>query len=134
MADNVKGRVEEALRELDSGTQWLLRRELERLPKIIKGDEEIVSIAHGVVEDAPGLVLATDRRLVYLHEGISRRQMEDFPYKGITSVKAEKSVVKSTLVIATADREVAIHGIYPKDRTLALTDPMRRAGVKVSKG
>lgn len=133
MADDVKGQVEEAIRELDSGTKWLLRRELERLPEILSGGEQIVELAHGVVEEDPGMVVATDRRLVFLHEGISRRRMEDFPYERITSIQAEKSVVKSMLTITTGEQEVVIHRIYPKDRTLALTDPLRQAGVKVIK-
>ena len=133
MADDVKEEVEGAVRKLDSGTQWLLRRELERLPEILRRDERIVEIAHGVVEEDPGMVVATDGRLVFLHEGLSRRRMEEFPYDRITTVKAEKSVVKSMLTVSAGDQEVAIHRIYPKDRTLALTDPMRQAGIKVVK-
>lgn len=77
MASDTEAQVAQAVdAKLDLGTQWLLRREIRMLPLLLPGGEEIVHMAQGRHEGGTGLVVATDRRLMFVEQGIVHRRVE----------------------------------------------------------
>lgn len=111
--------------KLDAGTQWLLRREIERLPHLLPVGEEILHMAQGRHEGATGLIVATDSRLMFIEQGPSHQRVEDLPYAIVSSVQAEVNVVASKLMISRMEGEVTISRVYPKDRTMQIADYVR---------
>jgi hypothetical protein len=111
--------------KLDAGTRWLLRREVGNLAHLLPAGEEIVHLAQGRHEEATGLIVATDRRLLFIEQGISHQRVEDYPYAEIRSVQVDVSVVSSELTLSAFDGESTIGRVYPKDRTLEIADYVR---------
>jgi Bacterial PH domain len=126
MAVDIEARVAYAIdSKLDSGTRWLLRRELAKLPLVLPEGEEIEYMAQGRVDGGTGLVLVTDRRLMFFEQGIAHRRIEDFPFEVVSTVQVDVSVVASVLEIATALNEARIERLYPKPRTMEIAEYVR---------
>lgn len=124
MASEAEERVRRAVAEkLDSGTRWLLRREIEQLPRLLPAGDEILILAQGRLDGATGMVVVTDARLMFFEQGISHRRVEDVPYFAIESVEADVSVVSSDLVVSRFSGEpVTIGRVYPKAMTMKIAD------------
>jgi hypothetical protein len=109
--------------KLDAGTKWLLRREIAKLPGLLPEGEEIVDMAQGRHEGATGLIVVTDRRLMFVELGAAHRRVEDYPYAEVDSIQADVDVVSSALTISRFDEEEAtISRVYPKARTMEIAD------------
>jgi hypothetical protein len=84
MASEATERVKRAVADkLDSGTRWLLRREVEHLPRLLPAGEEILILAQGRLDGGTGMIVVTDTRLMFFEQGISHRRVEDLPYLAI---------------------------------------------------
>jgi hypothetical protein len=108
--------------KLDAGTRWLLRREIDKLPGLLPEGEEIVHMAQGRHEGATGLVVVTDRRLMFVELGVTHRRVEDYPYAEVASIQADIDVVSSELTISRFNDETTISRVYPKARTMEIAD------------
>lgn len=68
-------------------------RELRRLPNYLQEDEQIIAILSGTPTNYKfwklrrGIVVATDRRLMFIHDGWVFRTIQDFPYTSINSIE-----------------------------------------------
>ena len=124
MASDADERVRHAVADkLDSGTRWLLRREIERLPGLLPAGEEILILAQGRLEGGTGMIVVTDTRLMFFEQGVSHRRVEDLPYIGIEGIEANVSVVSSDLIVSRfAGELVTIGRVYPKARTMEIAD------------
>jgi len=124
MASEATERVRRAVADkLDSGTKWLLRREIEQLPRLLPAGEEILILAQGRLEGGTGMIVVTDTRLLFFEQGVSHRRVEDVPYLGIAGVEVDLSVVSSELTISRfAGGPLTIERVYPKARTMEIAD------------
>jgi hypothetical protein len=121
MASDTESVVAQAVdAKLDAGTRWLLRREIDKLPRLLPRGEEIVHMAQGRHEGGTGLIVVTDRRLMFVEQGIGHSRVEDFPYVDISSVQADVSVVSSELTLSRFDGDTTINRVYPKDCTMEI--------------
>jgi hypothetical protein len=126
MANDVEATIEDAVEKLDSGTKLLVRRELERLPAVIASGEEIIHMAHGRRNDGQGLIVTTDRRVMFIEDAIVKREIVELPYDAISAVEPDVNVVKSEITITGPDGKLVLYGIFPKDQTVELADDIRR--------
>ena len=124
MASDTTERVRRAVADkLDSGTRWLLRREVEQLPRLLPEGEEILILAQGRLDGGTGMIVVTDTRLIFFEQGISHRRVEDVPYIAVEAVEVDVSVVLSDLIISRfAGDQVTIGRVYPKARTMEIAD------------
>ena len=127
MASEAEERVGRAVADkLDPGTRWLLRREIERLPYLIPDGERIELLAQGRLDDGTGMIVVTDRRLMFLEQGVSHRRVVDLPYLQVESVQADVSVIASELTVSGFDgQETTIGRVYPKASTMEIADFVR---------
>jgi len=127
MAGDSEARVAQAVAsKVDSGTQWLLRREIAMLPRLLPAGEEIVHMAQGRHDGGIGLIVVTDRRLMFVEQGVAHQRVEDLPYETVSSIQAEVSVVESALTISGVEKEVTINQVYPKSHTMKIADYVRK--------
>jgi hypothetical protein len=124
MASDSTDRVQRAVADkLDSGTRWLLRREIEQLPRLLPDDEEILILAQGRLEGGTGMIVVTDTRLMFFEQGVSHRRVEDVLYLEAEAVEADVSVVSSDLTISRfAGKPLSVERVYPKARTMEIAD------------
>lgn len=126
MRGDLEAQVDQAVAaKLDGGTRWLLRREIDKLPRLLPPGEEILHMAQGRLEGGTGLIVATARRLMFVEQGVAHQRVEDLPYELILSVQAEVNVVASKLTISGPASEVSISRVYPKARTMEIAEYVR---------
>jgi PH (Pleckstrin Homology) domain-containing protein len=81
-----RGAIDAQLRDIGEGERWWEEREFRDLPYILSADERIHGIVHGrllrprrprIIPSPPGLVVATNQRLICLkREGFGRQQVD----------------------------------------------------------
>ena len=102
--------------EQDLGGAWADRRAVEetralihRLGELVKDDEDVIDMAPGISAGHDGVLVATDRRLLF----ISVRRTLAFPYKQVFSVSVKGKWFGARLAVSTAAGKGVISGIAP---------------------
>lgn len=110
---------------------WLLRRavrrELGRLPGLLDDDERVVSFARANTPSSgevprSGLLVVTDRRLMFLRERMGQLQQDDLRYEDISSVRGAGGQVAGDLAVVVSGITVTFEQVIPKERVQEITD------------
>ena len=109
-------RAEAEQAERDLAGAWADRRAVEetralihRLNELVHDDEDVIDMAPGISAGHDGVLVATDRRLLF----ISVRRTLSFPYEQVSSVDVKGKWFGTRLVVSTTDGNVVISGIAP---------------------
>lgn len=85
---------------LERGSQYLGRKEINELPQILDEKEEIDGIIQGTYNKGQGILVSTNRRLVFIDKGLLYGlKVEDFPLSRITSIQYETGIIFGKLKI-----------------------------------
>ena len=108
MEQDVMESIEELARRLPS--RMGVKKELKKLPTLLGDNEQVLQLDTGTYGGGNGLVVATDRRVMFLLEGLTRSRVEDFPFDEIAAVRSEMGMVTGTcrLTISTYDDQAEI--------------------------
>ena len=108
MVQDVLGSIEELARRLPS--RLGVKRELKKLPSLLMAGESVLQLDTGTYAGTNGLVVATDQRIMFMLEGLTRSRHETFPYDEISSVRSEVGMMTGTcrLTVTTIDRQAEI--------------------------
>lgn len=97
-----------------------MRRELKILPTVLEPGETIVTAA-SAVRAGHGLLVGTDRRLVWLKQG-RRSEILSWPTTGIRRAQADAGAVFAELVVVTDAGTEVFRRVAPKDRGQEFVD------------
>jgi hypothetical protein len=87
------------------GVGWQTRGEVKELPKILWPDELPLKVIRGNYESGTGLLVATDRRLIFINKGLVSLKVEDFGYEKITSVQYKTGMLMGEIdILASGNR------------------------------
>ena len=87
-------------------------REIKELPKILSEDEIIENIVRGFYSHGLGILVATNRRLVFIDKGIMGGvKVEDFPYEKISSIQYETGMLQGEITVFTSGNKATISNI-----------------------
>lgn len=111
--------------KLSRQIRFAVRRELKKLPDVLAEGEVIETMAQGAYDRKNGLVVLTDRRVVFLEEGMMRHRLEDFPYAKISSVQSEKGMMYGKVTIFASGNSAKIENVHPKERAVEIGDFIR---------
>lgn len=100
------------------------KREIRKLPEVLREDEKVRMLATGQYGGGQGLVVMTDKRLLFFKHGFLRQVVEDFPYNRISSVQWTAGPLLGTLTVFTSGNQAEIKAM-PKDSGKALADKLR---------
>lgn len=120
--------IDEVLDQLDGidgWTKFVSRREINELPNVLWPNERIEQFGGGTYEGKSGVLVATNRRLIFLDKGLIRLKVEDFPYDKITSIRVETGLLQGKLTIMGSGNDAVIDRV-PKDQAQRLGDHVRR--------
>lgn len=102
------------------------KREIKKLPEHLAPGETVAFMSGGRYDKATGLVVLTDRRLLFLRHGLIGNQVVDFPLRSINSVQTKSTALHSALdVFASGNRSEISH--IPKGDLKPLADAIRAA-------
>jgi hypothetical protein len=80
--------IKKQVSSLDGTSMLLGRKEIKELPSILWEDECVEQIIQGTYNNGNGILVATNKRLVFVDKGIIfGLKVEDFPYDKITSIQ-----------------------------------------------
>lgn len=125
MVDSAKqAAISDALGKIDGVGQFLTRREIKELPSILWDGELPMHVVNGRYNNGNGILVATDRRLVFVDKGMFSLKVEDFPYDRISSIEAKTGMLMGQLAIFASGNKEEIQNV-PKDRVHPLADWIR---------
>lgn len=78
------------------------KRDIRKLPEYLGSDEHVFAMAGGLTGGNNGLLVATDRRVLFVSEGVINHSFEDFPYDRITTVMTKRGMAFGKILITTA--------------------------------
>jgi hypothetical protein len=102
-----------------------VKRELKGLGDLLSENEEVLNLARGVYDGRQGLVVLTDRRVLFTERGMTRSRLEDFPYDRISSVQTSTQMVSGKLKIFVSGNAAEIDNVVPKQRAPEIGDYIR---------
>lgn len=117
--------VEQQLKSLDGWSKWLGKREMQALPSILWPDEKIEGGIQGLYNSRQGMLISTDRRLIFVEKSmLGRLTVEDFPYDKITSIQYETGwALGSVKIYASGNRADITH--IAKDQVQPFAESVR---------
>ena len=103
--------IDAALRRISGFGRFLTRGEIKELPFVLWEGELPVMLADGFYNNGTGLLVATDRRLIFIDKGLfGTLKVEDFGYNRITSIESNVGIFSGKIVIyASGNREQIDH-------------------------
>ncbi len=106
--DEIKSQIK-GIGGLDS---FLGRREIKELPNVIWHDERVENIVQGSYNNGLGILIATNKRLVFVDKGMFfGLKVEDFPYDKISSIQYETGLLLGSITIFTSGNKAVIDNV-----------------------
>lgn len=102
-----------------------VRKELKTLPSYMNEGEHIAHLTSGNYNGKAGLIVATDRRVLFLSAGVMGSQFEDIPLSKITSVQQSSAMLSASLVVHASGTKVEISNVIPKEAAKTLAEYVR---------
>lgn len=97
---------------LDGFETFLGRKEIKELPNILQADEKVENIIQGTYNNGNGILVATNKRLVFVDKGILfGLKVEDFPYDKISSIQYETGILLGKLTIFTSGNKAIVDNV-----------------------
>lgn len=116
----VEARIENLAQKLN--VKFMVRKELKKLPSMLYEHENVLNLVNGRYEGNEGLIVVTDRRVMFIDEGVVRSHREDFPYERISSVQCSTGMMSGKLVIFASGNKAELDNILPKQQANAVAD------------
>jgi hypothetical protein len=117
--------IADQIRRLDSGSKLLGRKEVAELPAILWEGEIVQDIIQGYYNNGLGILVATQRRLIFVDKGLMwGLKVEDFPVDKISSIQYETGLLMGTVTIFTSGNRADIKNV-PKDEARRFAETVR---------
>lgn len=106
-------------------------REFKKLPEYLAEGEVVREVAAGTYGGGQGLLALTDRRLIFLKDGVMSKTLEDFPLDRVSSVTWSSGLVMGKVTITVASNKAEVTNVAKVDGkpfTDAARDAVGEAG------
>jgi hypothetical protein len=100
------------------------KREIKRLPEHLWPDEKVALMASGLYGPGTGVLVLTDRRLLFVKDGMMSKVTEDFPLDKVSSVQWQTGMMLGTLTIFASGNKAEIKNVQKPDGK-AIADAVR---------
>lgn len=98
-------RVRFELQKAGVGRYGLLKAESRYLPFILQDDEHIGGVVYGLSEVGSVMLIATDKRVIYLDRKMLFTVLDEFPYDVITGLRISMQGPFSNLTLHTRNKD-----------------------------
>lgn len=89
--------------KLDNVSSFFGRKEIKELPNILAANETIDNIVQGTYNKGQGILVSTNRRLIFIDKGLLYGlKVEDFPLDKISSIQYETGILFGKIKIHTS--------------------------------
>jgi hypothetical protein len=98
---NHSNRIRQELIAASMSNYGLMKAETRHLPEIIHEDEHIGGVIYGRAESAGGMLVATDRRLLYLDHRLLFKKTDEIAYDVVSGVSSNKQGSYASITVHT---------------------------------
>lgn len=120
--DGIRQDIESAKARMT--TKWGGRRELKKLQDHVWPTETVERMVTGSYGGGMGLLVMTDKRLIFLKEGIVSSTFEDFPFDKISSIQWSSGMLTGKIIIYLSGNKGEINNVEKTDGK-AIADNVR---------
>ena len=115
-----------ALERLDGFSKgFLVKREIKELPNILWEGELPEMLTSGLYNNGNGVLVATDRRLIFVDKGMfGSLKIEDFPYDKVSSIESKTEIIGGEITIFVSGNREQIKSV-PKEQASVFADYLR---------
>lgn len=106
--------IQQQIKNLDGVSKFFGRREIKELPAILWQDEVVERIVQGLYNNGNGLLVGTNKRLIFVDKGVFKLRVEDFPYDKLTSIQYETGLMFGEITIFASGNKAVIKNIEKK--------------------
>lgn len=103
--------IKSQIKTLNSYERFLARKEIRELPAILWEDERVENIILGRYNNSIGILIATNKRVVFVDKGFFKLAVEDFEYSKISSILYSSGIYYGRLVIFSAGNKSIINDV-----------------------
>ena len=104
--------IQSQISNLDGLETFFGRKEIKELPNVLWDDEKIENIVQGTYSNGNGILVATNKRLIFVNKGLLfGLKVEDFPYEKITTIQYETGLIFGKLTIFTSGNKAIIDNV-----------------------
>jgi hypothetical protein len=100
------------------------KREIKRLPEHLWEDETVDLLTGGTYGSGTGVLVLTDRRLLFLKDGMMSKTSEDFPLEKISSIQWSTGMLLGKITVFASGNKAEIVNVQKLDGK-AITDAVR---------
>jgi PH (Pleckstrin Homology) domain-containing protein len=126
MVESCEALIERLRGELDLNERLSMKRTLRRLPELLGPGEQYGCLTKGRYNGRFGIIAATDRRLMFISDGIFVGQRAtDFPYETIDSVETGRRMGYGVLKLHADGSTALVNQIHPRDNAAQVAEYMR---------
>lgn len=106
------------------GTKFGSKRELKALPNELSENETVHHIVVGEYSGGQGILVATDRRLLFIFQGIMKQIVEDFAYDKISSIEYNGGLMLGGIKVYVSNQKAEIKNLQ-KPEAKRIVDDVR---------
>jgi hypothetical protein len=107
-----------------AGTTLGAKREIRKLASYLREGELVTYLASGTYGDGTGIIALTDRRLLFLKDGVMKQVSEDFPFDRISSIQWSSGPLMGKIIVFVAGAKAEIVNV-PKRIGKVIVDTAR---------
>ena len=112
--------VRAQIAKIEGVSKLMSGRSIEELPKILWEDEAVEDAVSGSMHKKNGLVIATNKRLIFIRKGLIGGSVEDIPYDKMSSIQYDTGLIMGGISVFTSGNKVEIEHIQkPRVRPFA---------------
>lgn len=100
------------------------KREIKRLPEHLWENERVDLMTGGTYGSGTGVLVLTDRRLLFLRDGVMSKTSEDFPLEKISSIMWSTGMLLGRLTVYASGNKAEINNVQKQDGK-AIADAVR---------
>lgn len=101
--------IKEQIKNLNTGSKLFGMKEIKALPDILWEDEKVEKMVQGFYEKGNGILVATNKRLIFVDKGfVYGLRVEDFPYDKISSIQYETGMLMGKIIIFASGNKAEI--------------------------
>lgn len=101
--------VQKQIAAIEGGSRFIPRKEVKELPGVLGPDERVEQLTPGFYHGGLGLLVATNRRLIFLDKGmLYGLRVEDFHYDRISSIQYKTGLLLGEITIFASGNRAEI--------------------------
>jgi hypothetical protein len=117
--------VVQMINRLPLGGKFVGRREVKELPNILWDDEQVVDLVQGFYNNGTGILVATQKRLLFVDKGmLGGLKVEDFPLDKISSLQYSTGFLLGEITVFTSGNKAVIKNV-DKGQTRTFAEGVR---------